>query len=183
MPSKVEKVLAEKDVAVPSSIALKPICGKELSVAEYKVFKHWYKKGDLSKAAKNAGVPEEEVYSWANKDWWYKLKTFFFQLKRDSFYAKVLDSEQDVFKAYKRVLKGQEKDAKMLTAIVNAVKIFMEAGDDPIISKKKGNVGDITINSQHNYGDIDQNKLKNLTQEQMLEIATGGAIPDSVLKL
>ena len=156
------------------------IGGQVLQPKHLQAFKTYTQVFSFEKVAKLTGIAVRTLYEWRRQAWWKELHQTFIEDKQEEFYLKMCARADEIMEGYFAVVTGQDKGDKTAGARIQAAKLFMEAGENPIL-KKPGLT--ITHNKQVNMiGQLDEEKLHLLTSEELTNLALGGAIPEKVMK-
>lgn len=121
------------------------------------------------------GIHPNTLGRWSREYWWGKVQDLYEMNLAKQFSMKLTSLQGKAVEALARVL--DQTDPKSAGAQVQAIKLLMEKGNDPLI--KKNPQVQITNNTLVTGG-LDMDKLKGLSQEEQMEIAATGKIPDSV---
>ena len=154
---------------------LPTVAGHVLTPNEWLAFEVYGDTGDLKAAGKAAGVTKWTIWSWRMLPWWRELHRQFIQHHQDKFHQQMAIKSQDLLDGLMEIAEGTDKGDKTASARVQAARLFMEAGADPIINRRP----DIRIqhNTINNQGVLNIDKVRELSREQILEIVSGSAPP------
>ena len=153
------------------------IAGHILQPKHWKAFECYLECFSLEQVSKMTGTPTRTLYLWRNQDWWKELHQRFITSKQEEFYLQMCARAGDIIKGYFEVVTGQDKSDKTSSARVQAAKLFMEAGNNPLIKKHPAFVN---INNTQVKVELDLKKLGELSMEELLEINLTGVIPEQL---
>lgn len=151
-------------------------------VQQYKLdfFNAWVENNfNLSLTAKLVGIPYGTAKSWVYKPWWKALHEEYVTHAAQTFTAKMASLQEKTLEAWEDIVMGVDTTDKTASARVNAIKLYMEAGKNPIIDKKTSINIDSRTQTQNVVLDI--NKIKGLSKAQLLHAAKTGEVPDELM--
>src|SRR3990167_8143203 len=122
---KIIKVRNDKNVYVP--------------VQDYKLdfFNKWVENGfNLSLTCRITGISLHTARTWVKKSWWKELHEEHVTYAAQAFTAKMSAFHEKTLDAWEDIVMGVDTSDKTASARVNAIKLFMESGKNPIIDKK-----------------------------------------------
>lgn len=136
------------------------------------------------------GVPERTIRFWKTQHWFKEMWKQYSEQRQKDVFARMAEEADDIFQGYMNVMRGgcdingdriNNFDARMASAIVNGMKLYMEAGPDPLI-KKNPNFA-VMNNTQINNVSVDPKQLNELSAEELLEAARTGVLPEKTVKM
>ena len=131
---------------------------------------------NMSQISRKLQTTPSTVRTWTQAEWWVTLFKNYLEEKQASFHAELSSLTKEMTKAYRQILTS--KDTKTFNAKAQAIKMYMESGEKPIIDKNPRKF--VTNNTLIQAGKIDHDQVSKLTQEELIEMARTGIIPDKV---
>ena len=172
----IEFLLDKTKIEVPK------VAGHTMTSREYDSF-YLFCEGRKNKEIEaQLGMPDGAVSRFKASPWWRELHERYITEKQKDFHHKMSLRNEEIEEAYFEVLSGADKSDRTAQARMQGVRMYMEAGSDPLINKKPSS---LTIsNSQIGSGNvkIDADTIKDLTQDEILEMARTGNVPEKVIK-
>lgn len=154
---------------------LPTVAGHVLEPNEWTGFETYSDTGNMERAAEAAGVTAWTIWRWRGLEWWKELHRQFIQHRQEWFHQQMASKAEDILDGLFEVIDGDDKTDKTANARVQAAKLFMEAGSDPIINRRP------EVQIQHNkfehHGTLNINKVRELGRERILEIVSGSVAP------
>jgi len=163
---------------------LPQINGHQITLQQYNTFRAYLSNGGKVKyAAQSMGLHAATVSKWRREPWWKWLEERYIEESNRRTHLYLLAHQQEAVDTLLYVMRTEENggmspDDKTAGGKVNAARLFLEVGNDPLI-KKHPSV-QINNNTIQNYGEINISKLKQLPSEKLHEIAATFEIPDEV---
>lgn len=143
--------------------------------------KHWQavnafiETGVYQRAAEAASVHRETIYEWRKQKWWKKLVDEFITSKQEELQVRIAQKDDDLLNAYEEVITGADKGDRTASARVNAMRMRMEMGENPLIKKNNGVYPPFQV--QINNVALDFDKIQQLSADKISEIARTGQVP------
>ena len=151
-------------------------------VQDYKLdfFNAWVENGcNMAKTCRLTGITYKTASSWVKKSWWKELHEEHVNYAAQAFTTKMSNFHEKTLEAWEDIVMGVDTSDKTASARVNAIKLYMESGKNPIIDKKTNLQIDARVQTQNIMLDI--SKVKGLSKEQLLHAAKTGEVPDELL--
>ncbi len=108
---------------------------------------------------------------WRRQDWWKQMVCDNMRDSQETFLAILSKNAPALANGMVDVAKGTHKDDRTASARVNAAKVFMEAGTEPIINRRPQ--VQITHNTQTNVLTLDPSKYHEMSAEEVFAHARG----------
>ena len=159
---------------------LPKIAGQVLQPKHLKAFELYTQYYSLEEVAQVMKISVRTLYQWRNQGWWKELHQTYIEDKQQDFYLQMCAKADEIITGYFEVVTGRDKGDKTANARVQAAKLFMESGSNPLIKKHAAtfNIQNTQV-TQTNRINIQQ--LKEMTQAELLEMNLTGIIPEKVL--
>ena len=145
-----EKVIEETEAFI----------GHEIKPHHLKAFQYYTDGMGVNEIAALIGVTTNTVYQWKQKLWWRQLHSRLVEEHQQDFMARLMSRSDQVLQNYLSVLNGDNPNDRTANARIAAVKLFMEAGENPLIKK---NHTTNQFNTQINQVSLDPEKLHDLS--------------------
>lgn len=159
--------------------SLPSVNGQQITVKQWKAFMCFLANdGHTVNSAEAAGIDRTTLWKWRKEPWWDWLAKHYILDQQQRARLMLATKMQTAIGTLEHILTSTNADDKTLGAKGNAVRMVLEAFDDPII-KKTPTLQNIQ-NIFNNHGTINIAKLKGLPPERLHEIATTLEIPDDV---
>lgn len=157
------------------------IAGHKLTRKQYLGFKNYVTSKTNTEAFTKTGVSHETLRQWRMSSWWKDLYELFIRESQEDFMTEIWSRKDEVVKGFFSVVDPNNNNDRTASAKVNAAKLLMTAGKDPLIVSN----GSAQINIQNNVsvettGSIDRAKLDTLTADELLDIAKTGKVPNNI---
>lgn len=123
------------------------------------------------------GVPT--INKWVHSDWWKSMYREHLLDRQRIFQAKLTQMNEKILDGYVDVM--DSRDARTAMARIQGAKAYMEMGDDPLIKKQPNTV--VNNNTLIQAGSLDTAKINELSEDELLEAARTGIIPDKIKKV
>jgi len=120
------------------------------------------------------------AYKWRNSGWWKKLAIELFGQSQNDYRVKIAAMSGKLTSAMEAVLDGDPTYHKTANAVVQANRVFGEIGDDPLIKKRPNfqSTTNITNNTLNLTQDQLADRLRGLSQEQLIDYNRSGKLPE-----
>lgn len=156
------------------------IAGHELKPREWRAFEAFTETGSWMDAARAAGVARDTIRRWRYSKWWQVLMQQYLREHQEKLVVRLSQKVDVIADGLISVSEGDEKFVKSANAVVQAVKVFAEIGEEPLINRRP-NV-QIQNNTFNNQGIMNFEKVVALSRlpggrEKILEIVSGNASP------
>ena len=141
----------------------------------------WYETGDSHKA--EAALAKEGITLSASyirdlmcQPWWKEGLRRILTEAQSKYTVILAKNAETIADGLVEVAKGTDKTDKTANARVQAAGKFMEMGSDPLINRRPQVA--ITHNTQTNVLNLDPDKYKDLSKDELLEFARTGKMPE-----
>ena len=147
--------------------------GRPLTPRHYQAF--WAYCAGLKPAeiAKTGNIAVATYWTWKLEPWWKELYKRFVEDRQAEFLTKLMDKNQEVLDGFLDV--ANSRDAKTASARVQGVKVLAEMGPNPLINRRPHI--QITNNTQMNTLNLNPEKYRGMTREELFEYARTGKRP------
>ncbi len=174
----------DEDVAMEQQNPKLVVGGKIIEDKHYRAFMlaaKDYTAGQIARQLRNEGYKQCEastILGWKNKDWWLGLSEQHLRVGQRAFAVGMVEMGPEILKAYKEIVTGKDakgnsnKEDRTANARMQGVSKFMEAGTDPLLSKKPG----VVINNDNRTQTMNLNweKIKELPQGKIQDMMENG---------
>ena len=133
----------------------------------------------LRESSEELGISIKSLSVWKKQEWFKVIRGEWQKMVYGQLHDGMLQKVPDALDGYVDVMRN--RDVKTANARVSGMKLMMEMGKDPLI-QKGGNIN-IQQNTVNQSIEIDMDKFKELSQEEMIEVARTGVVPDSIKKV
>ena len=172
----VEHVLEQTAQEIPK------VAGHSMTGREYDAF-YLHSTGKPNKEIEEVlGYCKGALSNLKKTAWWKELQENFITEKQKDFHHKLALRNEEIEGAYFDIVNGKDTQDRTAQARMQGVRMYMEAGSDPLINRKASSVN--ITNSQIGSGNvkIDKDMISSMTQDEILEMALTGDVPEKVIK-
>jgi predicted ATP-dependent endonuclease of OLD family len=143
---------------------------------ERRAFLHIAAGNSIPSTAKALNIPPSRIHNWKRKEWWIETRRKYLEAQQEDFENGLNNIQDEILAGYRDVM--QNRDVRTAMARVSGAKLFMEHGNNPMIKKTPSTL--IQNNVNMNPARIDPEKVKELSQADLIEIARTNIIPESI---
>ncbi len=170
---------SEVEVLEPEVDSAILIGGYEVPPRMLRTFEAYVETSNYKQAARIGGVDISSIKRWRHGPIWRALSQDFLRRHQEDMAIRLAARVDVLADGVIEVADGTDKKDSTANARVQAGRLFLEAGDDPMINRRP-NV-QIQHNTFNTQGALDINKVRELSREEILEIVSGSVEPGKEL--
>ena len=157
------------------SEALPTVCGHLVSDEEMQAFLLFLQGYSLKEIGLRLKRGSNTVSQWKRSEWWNQMYADHLHERQKKFESQLSAHNDRILSGYMDVM--ESRDDRTAMARIQGTKLYMEMGDDPLIKKQPKTVVNNTLIQT---GRLDPEKINEMDEDELLEAARTGIIPDKV---